>query len=70
MTAAMLLKAGGPNPINGSSTQIASNTESNGTYASQSIDPTDQTKVWFYGQYANNPAPDVWVTWVSEAGFH
>ena len=69
MTAPVLLKAGGPNPITASSGQINTNTIRDGTFAAQSIDPTDLTKVWFYGQYANNPAPDVWVTWVSEVSF-
>lgn len=66
-SSATLLKAGGPNPI--TSTHTWSNTAANGTYAAQSIDASDQTKVWFYGQYANNPAPNIWVTWVSEVTY-
>jgi hypothetical protein len=66
MSTATLLKSGGAY-ITGN---VTSNSVALGTKMSAQTDPVDTTKVWFYGQYAANPAPYVWTTWVSEVDFH
>lgn len=66
MSTATLLKSGSA-VITGS---VTSNTVSFGTNLSAQTDAVDTTKVWIYGQYAANPAPYVWTTWVSEVDFH
>ena len=65
MSAATLLKSGSAY-ITG---YVTSNTVSFGTTMSAQTDPVDTTKVWLYGQYAANPAPYAWTTWVSEVGY-
>lgn len=66
MSAATLLKSGSAYITGG----VTGNTVSFGTYMSAQTDPVDTAKVWIYGQYAANPAPYVWTTWVSEIDFH
>lgn len=66
MSAPTLLKAGSALITGG----VVGNSVSFGTYMSAQTDPVDTTKVWIYGQYAGNPAPFVWTTWVSEIDFH